>query len=154
MDRSPPSLDATSVFFFLAREDTQPRLSWKISDRSETPLPQQKTILPGPAAALADAAQFAKLIRRLHRHDCVVYAKPAFGAPVQVLRYLGRYTHGVAISNQRLLAFEQERVTCRWKNCAHGGTQGQMTLACPRVLGPLLSAAVVPTKNAIRRECL
>jgi len=55
----------------------------------------------GPAAALADRQQFAKLLRRLHRHDWVVYAKPAFGGPMQVLRYLGRYTHRVAISNHR-----------------------------------------------------
>src|SRR5271169_3574952 len=82
----------------------------------------------GPAAALADPQQFAKLIRRLHRHDWVVYAKQAFGGPMQVLRYLGRYTHRVAISNHRLLAFDQERVTFRWKDYAHGGKQSKMTL--------------------------
>jgi len=60
------------------------------------------------------------LIRRLHHHDWVVYAKPAFGGPLQVLRYLGRYTHRVAISNHRLLAFAQVRVTFRWKDYAHG----------------------------------
>ena len=58
----------------------------------------------------------------------MVYAKPAFGGPLQVLRYLGRYTHRVAISNHRLLAFEEERVTFRWKDYAHGGKQSQMTL--------------------------
>jgi predicted Zn-ribbon and HTH transcriptional regulator len=88
----------------------------------------------GPAAALADPQQFAKLFRRLHRHDWVVYAKPAFGGPMQVLRYLGRYTHRVAISNHRLLAFEQERVTFRWKDYARGGKQGQMTLAASEFL--------------------
>jgi len=64
----------------------------------------------------------------VHRHDWVVYAKPAFGGPMQVLRYLGRYTHRVAISNHRLLAFDQERVTFRWKDYARGGKQGQMRL--------------------------
>jgi predicted RNA-binding Zn-ribbon protein involved in translation (DUF1610 family) len=88
----------------------------------------------GPATALADSTQFSKLIRRLHRHDWVVYAKPAFGGPLQVLRYLGRYTHRVAISNHRLLAFEQERVTFRWKNYAHGGKQGQMALVATEFL--------------------
>src|SRR6202158_6071479 len=88
----------------------------------------------GPAAALADPQQFAKLIRRLHRHDWVVYAKPAFGGPLPVLRYLGRYTHRVAISNHRLLGFDQERVTFRWKDYAHGGKQGKMTLAAPEFL--------------------
>jgi hypothetical protein len=88
----------------------------------------------GPAAALADSRQFSQLIRRLHRHDWVVYAKPAFGGPMQVLRYLGRYTHRVAISNHRLLAFEQERVTFRWKDYAHGGQRGKMTLAATEFL--------------------
>jgi len=44
---------------------------------------------------------------------------------MQVLRYLARYTHRVAISNHRLLAFDQERVTFRWKNYARGGKQGE-----------------------------
>jgi predicted Zn-ribbon and HTH transcriptional regulator len=88
----------------------------------------------GPAAALADPQQFAKLLRRLHRHDWVVYAKAAFGGPMQVLRYLGRYTHRVAISNHRLLAFDQERVTFRWKDYARGGKQGQMTLTATEFL--------------------
>src|SRR5271166_4810278 len=95
---------------------------------------RKKLPCAGLAAALADQQQFAKLLRRLHRHDWVVYAKPAFGGPLQVLRYLGRYTHRVAISNHRLLAFEQERVTFRWKDYARGGKQGQMTLAATEFL--------------------
>ena len=74
------------------------------------------------------------MLRRLHRHDWVVYAKPAFGGPLQVLRYLGRYTHRLAISNHRLLAFQQEHVTFPWKDYAHGGKQGQMTLAATEFL--------------------
>jgi hypothetical protein len=83
----------------------------------------------GPAALLADPKQFAKLLRRLHRRDWVVYAKRAFGGATQVLRYLGRYTHRVAISNHRLLAFDGDRVTFRYKDYAHGGKQRKMTLA-------------------------
>ncbi len=90
---------------------------------------RKKLLCAGPVAALADPRQFAGLIRRLHRHDWVVYAKPAFGGPLQVLRYLGRYTHRVAISNHRLLAFEAEHVSFRWKDYAHGGKQSRMTLA-------------------------
>jgi hypothetical protein len=88
----------------------------------------------GPSAALADPRQFAQLIRRLHRQDWVVYAKPAFGGPLQVLRYLGRYTHRVAISNHRLLAFDGERVTFRWKDYAHDGKWKQMTLTASEFL--------------------
>ena len=53
---------------------------------------------------------------------------------MQVLRYLGRYTHRVAISNHRLLALERERVTFRWKDYARGGKQGQMTLVATEFL--------------------
>jgi predicted Zn-ribbon and HTH transcriptional regulator len=95
---------------------------------------RKKLCCAGPAAALADPQQFVKLIRRLHRYDWVVYAKPAFGGPMQVLRYLGRYTHRVAISNHRLLAFDQEHVTFRWKNYAHGAKQSKMTLGATEFL--------------------
>jgi hypothetical protein len=64
----------------------------------------------------------------------VVYAKPAFGGGQQVLKYLGRYTHRVAISNYRLLAFDGERVTFRWKDYAHGNKQRQMTLSATEFL--------------------
>jgi hypothetical protein len=63
-----------------------------------------------------------------------VQAAEAFGGPMQVLRYLGRYTHRVAISNHRLLAFEPERVTFRWKDYARGGKQGKMTLGANEFL--------------------
>jgi hypothetical protein len=95
---------------------------------------RKKLQCAGPAAALADSWQFTQLIRRLHRHDWVVYAKPAFGGPMQVLRYLGRYTHRVAISNHRLLALERERVTFRCKDYARGGKQAQMTLVATEFL--------------------
>jgi predicted RNA-binding Zn-ribbon protein involved in translation (DUF1610 family) len=88
----------------------------------------------GPSAALANEKQFRELLRRLHRQDWVVYAKPAFGGPRQVLRYLGRYTHRVAISNHRLVSFEGERVTFRWKDYAHGSKTRQMTLTATEFL--------------------
>jgi hypothetical protein len=88
----------------------------------------------GPARALADPKQFAKLLRRLYLRRWVVYAKAPFGGPMQVLRYLGRYTHRVAISNHRLLAFEGERVSFRWKDYAHGGKQQVMTLTAVEFL--------------------
>jgi hypothetical protein len=83
---------------------------------------------------LADPKQFTHLLRRLHRHDWVVHVKPALGDPSQVLRYLGRYTHRVAISNHRLLSFDGERVTFRWKDYAHGSQQKKMTLTATEFL--------------------
>jgi hypothetical protein len=88
----------------------------------------------GPSAALAEEKQFRQLLRRLHRQDWVVYAKPAFGGPRQVLRYLGRYTHRVAISNHRLVSFDGERVTFRWKDYAHGSPTRLMTLTATEFL--------------------
>jgi hypothetical protein len=88
----------------------------------------------GPASLLADPKQFARLLRRLHRHDWVVYSKPALGGPLQVLRYLGRYTHRIAISNHRLLSCDGERVTFRWKDYAHGSKQKKMTLTATEFL--------------------
>jgi hypothetical protein len=74
------------------------------------------------------------LVRALLNDDWVVYAKPAFGDPVRVLRYLGRYTHRVAISNQRLLSFDGYRVRFRWKDYAHGNKQRIMTLTASEFL--------------------
>jgi hypothetical protein len=60
---------------------------------------------------LAQAKAFAAWLRPLFRKDWVVYSKPPFGGPVHVLKYLGRYTHRVAISNHRLVSFTDGNVT-------------------------------------------
>ena len=65
---------------------------------------QKKLRLHGSLSALQEPSRFTAFLRTLFRQDWVVYAKPAFGGPLQVLRYLGRYTHRVAISNHRLPA--------------------------------------------------
>ena len=63
-------------------------------------------------AALAEAPWRA-LRARLHAHAWVVYAKPPLGGPEQVLAYLGRYTHRVAISNERIVAIDRDQVVFR-----------------------------------------
>jgi Putative transposase/Transposase zinc-binding domain len=93
-----------------------------------------KLHLGGSLQRLQDPRRVAHLVRVLFRQDWVVYAKPAFGGPAQVLRYLGRYTHRVAISNHRLLAFDGELVTFRWKDYAHGNKQRKMTLTAVEFL--------------------
>jgi hypothetical protein len=64
----------------------------------------------------------------------VVYAKPPFGGAEHVLNYLARYTHRVAISNHRLVAFENERVSFRWRDYAHGGKKKIMTVSAHEFL--------------------
>lgn len=83
----------------------------------------------GAIADLAHPARFKAFVDSLFRRDWVVYAKPAMGGASQVLRYLGRYTHRVAISNHRLLALDDETVTFRWKDYAHGNKHRKMTVA-------------------------
>jgi hypothetical protein len=65
---------------------------------------------------LADAQCFAAYLAPLRKAEWVVYAKPPFGGPQAVLAYLSRYTHRVAIANSRLIAFDQQRVTFKWKD--------------------------------------
>ncbi len=61
--------------------------------------------------------------------DWLVYSKRPFGGPEYVLRYLGRYTHRVAISNHRLVSFAEQKVTFRWRDSAHKNEQRLMTLS-------------------------
>jgi hypothetical protein len=70
----------------------------------------------GGHAALADAQAFAAYLAPLRRTEWVVYAKRPFGGPQAVLAYLSRYTHRVAIANSRLIAFDEQAVTFKWKD--------------------------------------
>jgi len=70
----------------------------------------------GNHASLADTQAFATYLAPLHKTEWVVYSKRPFGGPEAVLAYLARYTHRVAIANSRLIAFDQQGVTFRWKD--------------------------------------
>jgi len=82
----------------------------------------------GALAPLAPPRTFASWLRLLFRQDWVVYSKPPFGGPEHVLRYLGAYTHRVAISNHRLVALADGNVTFRWRDSAHGNKKRLMTV--------------------------
>jgi hypothetical protein len=83
----------------------------------------------GECRSLANEKNFAAFLRTLFQQDWIVYAKPPFGGPEQVLHYLARYTHRVAISNHRLLSVSDSKVSFRWKDYAHGSKQRTMTLS-------------------------
>jgi hypothetical protein len=89
---------------------------------------QGKLIFPRRLAALADAAAFAAWLTPWYQKDFVVYAKRPFGGPEQVLKYLARYTHRIAISNARLIKMEAGRVTFRYKDYADERSDKTMTL--------------------------
>ena len=84
--------------------------------------------------ALADPVARGRLLATLASKDWVVYAKRPFGGPEQVLKYLARYTHRVAISNARLLELGDGRVTFRYKDYADDHRQKTMTLAADEFL--------------------
>jgi len=83
---------------------------------------------------LAEPRAFASWLRVLFRHDWVVYSKRPFGGPHHVLRYLGAYTHRIAISNSRLVSLSEGNVTFRWRDSAHGNKKRIMTLAVEEFL--------------------
>jgi hypothetical protein len=82
----------------------------------------------GRLAALSDADEFRRRLTASARTDWVVYAKPPFGGPEQVLKYLARYTHRVALSNHRLLELKDGRVRFGYKDYARGGKRRVMEL--------------------------
>jgi hypothetical protein len=93
-------------------------------------LAEGELALHGNLASLREPRAFARWIGVLRAKEWVVYAKPPFGGPVQVLKYLARYTHRVAIANSRLVAIDGEHVRFLWKDRAHGGRS-----RCMRVSG-------------------
>ncbi len=88
----------------------------------------------GDLKLLAQPKTFAAWLRPLFRKDWVVYAKRPFGGPEHVLRYLGRYTHRVAISNHRLVSFTDGEVTFRWRDSAHNNEQRSLPLSVDEFL--------------------
>src|SRR6266852_2967907 len=82
----------------------------------------------GELESLAQPAAFESLCKKAGEVDWVVYAKRPFGGPEQVLKYLARYTHRVAISTRRLLSLADGRVTFEWKDYAAGNQTKTMTL--------------------------
>ncbi|SDH25547.1 IS91 family transposase, partial [Pelagibacterium luteolum] len=90
-----------------------------------------KLVFFGKLAGLSDRRVFLRQLAPVRRKRWVVYAKAPFAGPEAVLAYLSRYTHRVAISNSRLIAFDQTSVTFRYKNyrCSGADRQQVMTIA-------------------------
>jgi hypothetical protein len=89
---------------------------------------------PGSLAALRAAVVFAGWLASLRHKEWVVYVKPPFGGPKQVLKYLARYTHRVAISNARLLTLADGRVTFHYRDYADGHKPKTMTVTADEFL--------------------
>jgi hypothetical protein len=99
---------------------------------------------------LADPADFARLLADLGRSDWVVYAKRPFGGPEQVLSYLGRYTHRVAIANTRLIKLEDGHVSFRWRDYRQDASPKVMTLTAEEFIRRFLLHALPDAFQRIR----
>jgi hypothetical protein len=84
-----------------------------------------------------------RLLRQAAAKRWVVYCKDPMAGPDQVLRYLGRYTHRIAIGNERLVALQDGAVTFRYRDRRHGGVRRLMTLPAPQFVRRFL-AHVLP----------
>ena len=97
-------------------------------EQSERAFEQRRLSFHGKLSSLGERRAFLELLSRLRRKKWVVYAKPPFGSPEQVLRYLGRYTHRVAISNSRLIKMKDGVVSFWWKDYRNGNLRRVMSL--------------------------
>jgi hypothetical protein len=104
----------------------------------------------GTSAALAEDAAWTAFLHQLHATPWVVYAKPPWGGPEQVLKYLSRYTHRVAIANSRLVFVGNGVVRFRYKDYAAGGTTKVMELEAEEFLRRFLLHVVPPGFVRIR----
>ncbi|HEY6487563.1 MAG TPA: transposase [Terracidiphilus sp.] len=142
---------SSSRRFFLPRNVLKRVFRGKFTDGLKAAFLNGTLQFHGSLKHLAEPRAFRALLRTLFRHDWVVYAKRPFGGPEHVLRYLGAYTHRVAISNSRLVALEDSNVTFRWRDSAHGNKKKLMSLPADkflrRFLLHLLPRAFVRIRN-------
>jgi hypothetical protein len=115
---------------------------------------QHRLHFAGESAALAVDEAWLTFCRQLQARAWVVYAKPPWGGPEQVLKYLSRYTHRVAISNQRLVFVGKGVVRFRYQDYAAGGTTKILELRAEEFLRRFLLHVVPPYFVRIRHSGL
>ena len=137
--------------FFLPKKVLQIVFRAKLTEALEGAFAKGKIKFHGKLQHLSNPKAFHAFVRGLFRYEWVVHCKRPFGGPKYVLRYLGRYTHRVAISNHRLVSFTNGEVTFRWRDRAHGNREQLMTLSVDeflrRILLHLLPKGFVRIRN-------
>jgi hypothetical protein len=130
-------------------QSTRGCVSGKVSPCLERAYKKHKLTLAGQLTALQSPAEFSALLRTAAQRNWVVYAKRPFAGPAQVLTYLSRYTHRIAIANSPLMAMNNAKVTFRWRAYAHGHQTRTMTLEADEFLRRFL-LPVLPVFVRIR----
>lgn len=105
---------------------------------------KDKLYFPGRLAALAEPSARAAFLDILANKDWVVYSQPPFGGPTKVLEYLSRYTHRVALSNGRLRAIEDGRVTFTYRDRRDHNRPKELTLSAPEFIRRFLLHVTPP----------
>jgi hypothetical protein len=100
----------------------------KFLDLLKSAFARNKLLFVGQTASLADPVAFQALFNTLRKKPWIVYAKKPFGSPVHVLDYLGRYTHRVALSNDRILSARNGAVTFSYRDRKNKDRKNTMTL--------------------------
>jgi hypothetical protein len=136
--------------FFLPVKVLSPVFRGKFLSALEQAFQKHKLTLAGQLSPLQSPPAFAALLRTAAQRNWVVYAKRPFAGPAQVLTYLSRYTHRVAIANSRLLAMTEGRVSFRWRDYAHGHQTRIMTVAADEFLRRFLLHVLPPGFVRIR----
>ena len=136
--------------FFLPKDVLAEVFRGKFVDALREAFAEGRLGFYGELRFLSEPRAFAAFLRTLFHSKWVVYLKPPFGGPGQALRYLGRYTHRVAISNHRLVSFAEGQVTFRWRDSAHGNHKKLMTLSLHEFLRRFLLHLLPPGFVRIR----
>ena len=139
LDPDPTQWKATSERFLLPRRILRSVFRGKFLDGLKDLVDSGQIRFPPKLQSLENPKHFRAWIRGLYIHHWVVYPKPPFGGPTQVLRYLGRYTHRVAISNHRLIGFDGKQIQFRWIDRKAGHSQRIMDLPIDEFIRRFLS---------------
>lgn len=113
-------------------------------------LKQENLSLNGSADYLNNPSDFDRLLAKLYKTDWVLYCKPPFGGAEKVIEYLGRYTHRVAISNNRILSDKDGDISFKWKDYRDGNKQKIMTLSANEFIRRFLLHILPPGFRKIR----
>jgi Putative transposase/Transposase zinc-binding domain len=136
--------------FFLPVDVLAEVFRGKFTEALEEAFAQGQLGFHGSLKPLGRPKLFAQLLRQTFCKKWVVYSKRPFGGPEHALRYLGCYTHRVAISNHRLISFINDQVTFRWRDSAHKNKQRLMTLHVSEFLRRFLLHVLPPRFVRIR----
>ena len=136
--------------FFLPVDVLAEVFRGKFTEALEEAFAQGQLGFHGSSKPLGRPKVFAQLLRQTFCKKWVVYSKRPFGGPEHALRYLGCYTHRVAISNHRLISFINDQVTFRWRDSAHKNKQRLMTLHVSEFLRRFLLHVLPPRFVRIR----